>query len=338
MRKLPRRDQNSAWINNEWRNIMQGQSNLMVNNRRALKTSFRERMKEQWAEVKRNKTLYALIAPYMTLFILFTVVPVIAAVFLSFTYYNVIQPPKFIGWSNFKQLFLDDEVFFIGVKNTFVFAVITGPVSYFACLIFAWLVNELKPKLRAIATLLFYAPSISGNVFVIWTYIFSGDAYGVINGFLMKYGFLKEPILWLQDPKYNLKVVMLVSLWMSLGTSFLSFIAGLQGVDKSLYEAGAIDGIRNRFQEFYHITVPSMKPQLMFGAVMQISATFAVGDICTALVGFPSPMYSAHTIVLHMYDYGSTRYEMGYASAIAVVLFIVTVVINQIIKKMIKYD
>jgi multiple sugar transport system permease protein len=266
------------------------------------------------------------------------VLPVIISIVLSFTEYNVIEKPNFIGWSNYIQLLLDDRVFLIAVKNTFIFAIITGPISYFACLIFAWLINELRPKLRAWVTLIFYAPSISGNVFLIWTYIFGGDAYGLINSTLMKWGFLNEPILWLQDTAINLKVIMVVQLWLSLGTSFLAFMGGLQGVDKSLYEAGAMDGIRNRWQELYYITLPSMKPQLIFGGVMQVTASFAVSDICSQLAGFPSPLYSAHTIGLHMMDYGTVRYEMGFASTVAVILFLITTVTNSVIRKAVKTD
>lgn len=287
-------------------------------------------------EIKRNKVSYMLIAPYMLLFFVFTVFPVIVSVVLSFTDYNVIERPNFLGWRNYIQLLLEDEVFLIAVKNTFLFAIITGPISYFACLIFAWLINELRPKLRAFVTLVFYAPSISGNVFLIWKYIFGGDAYGLINSTLMKWGFINEPVLWLQDTAINLQVIMIIQLWLSLGTSFLSFIGGLQGVDKNLYEAGAMDGIRNRWQELYYITLPNMKPQLIFGAIMQVTASFAVSDICSQLAGFPSPLYSAHTIGLHMSDYGTIRYEMGYASTIAVLLFLITTITNSIIRKVIK--
>lgn len=289
-------------------------------------------------EVRKNKVSYMLIAPYMLLFFVFTVFPVIVSAVLSFTDYNVIERPSFLGWQNYIQLLLEDEVFLIAVKNTFLFAIITGPISYFACLIFAWLINELRPRLRAFVTLIFYAPSISGNVFLIWKYIFGGDAYGLINSTLMQWGFINEPVLWLQDTAINLQVIMIIQLWLSLGTSFLSFIGGLQGVDKNLYEAGAMDGIRNRWQELYYITLPNMKPQLIFGAVMQVTASFAVSDICSQLAGFPSPLYSAHTIGLHMTDYGTIRYEMGYASTIAVILFLITTISNSIIRKVIKPD
>jgi len=286
--------------------------------------------------MKRKRVCYALIAPYVILFFIFTVLPVIVSVVLSFTDYNIIEKPKFVGWSNYIQLLLNDSVFLIAVKNTFIFAIITGPISYFACLIFAWLINELRPKLRAWVTLIFYAPSISGNVYLIWKYIFGEDAYGFLNATLMKWGIINEPILWFSNTDINLKVIMVIQLWMSLGTSFLAFMGGLQGIDRTLYEAAAIDGIRNRWQELYYITLPSMKPQLIFGAVMQVTASFAVSDICSQLAGFPSPLYSAHTIGLHMMDYGTIRYEMGYASTIAVILFLITTVTNNIIRKVIK--
>lgn len=316
---------------------MQVDTKLELNTKKP-KPLFKENLNYTLHEIKKNKMMYVLIAPFMILFTLFTVVPVISSIVLSFTYYNIIQPPKFVGWLNFKELFLNDDVFLIALKNTFILALITGPLSYFACLLFAWFVNELKPKVRAFATLLFYAPSISGNVFIIWTIIFSGDSYGILNGLLIKFGFLKAPIQWLSDSRYNMFVVIVVSLWLSLGTSFLAFIAGLQTVDKSLYEAGEIDGVKNRWQELYLITIPSMKPQLMFGAVMTIGGSLNVGAVCTALVGFPSPMYSVHTLVLHMQDYGTLRYEMGYASAIAVVLFAITLTVNAIVKKLLKTD
>lgn len=298
----------------------------------------KKRWRELWREIKKNRESYYLILPYFTLFFIFVVIPVVFGAILSFTNYNIIQAPRFIGWANYKRLFLEDDVFLIAVQNTFKFALITGPLSYIACFFFAWLINELPPKIRAVATLLFYAPALSSSVYFIWSYIFSGDVYGLLNGFLMNLGIIKEPIYWLQDPNINLYILMIIQLWMSLGTSFLAFIAGFQTIDKSLYEAGAIDGIRNRWQELWYITLPSMKPQLIFGAILQVTASFAVADISANLIGFPSPLYSAHTIVLHMWDYGSIRYEMGYASAIAVILFLITVAINQGVRKLIRPD
>lgn len=287
-------------------------------------------------DVKRDKHLYVLLTPYMLLFCVFTVLPILVSIFFSFTSFNMLEFPRWVGWENYSKLLWNDDVFLIGVKNTIIFSVITGPVSYISCFVFAWLINELNPKVRAFMTLVFFAPSISGNVFFIWQIIFSGDSYGIMNGFLMKIGLIYEPILWLQDPKYMLGIIMLVQLWLSLGTSFLAFIAGLQTVDRTLYEAGAMDGVKNRWQELWYITLPSMKPQLMFGAVIQITSSLAVADVATALAGFPSVQYGAHTIVTHLMDYGTIRFEMGYASAIATVLFILMLGSNLIVQKLLK--
>ncbi len=287
-------------------------------------------------EMKVNKHSYALMAPYMILFSIFTVLPVIISIILSFTYFNMLEFPRFIGWQNYTRLFLEDDVFIIALKNTLLLAIITGPVSYIACFVFAWIINELSPKLRALMTLIFYAPSISGNVFFIWLIIFSGDRYGIANGFLIKYGFILEPILWLKTEGYILPIIIIVQLWLSLGTGFLAFIAGLQTVDRTLYEAGAVDGIKNRWQELWFITLPSMRPQLMFGAVIQLTASFAVADVSIALAGFPSVNYAGETIVTHLIDFGTTRFEMGYASAIATVLFLLMVGTNILVQKLLR--
>lgn len=284
----------------------------------------------------RHKHAYVLMSPFMLLFGLFTVLPVILSLIISFTYFNMLEFPRWVGWDNYSRLFLKDDIFLIAVKNTFLFAAITGPLSYLACFVFAWVINELSPRIRALMTLVFYAPSISGNVFFIWLIIFSGDSYGYANGFLMKIGLILEPIVWLQDQRYVLWIVIFVQLWLSLGTGFLAFIAGLQSIDRTLFEAGAVDGVRNRWQELWYITLPSMRPQLLFGAVIQITTSFAVAEVSTAIAGFPSVNYAAHTIVTHLLDYGTIRFEMGYASAIATVLFMIMVGSNLIIQKLLR--
>ncbi|QHW33749.1 sugar ABC transporter permease [Paenibacillus rhizovicinus] len=288
------------------------------------------------SEMKQNKHALVLMAPYFLIFLVFTVIPVLMSVVLSFTYFNMLQFPRWIGWSNYAHLFVQDDVFLIALKNTFLFAFITGPISYIACFLFAWLINELPPKLRAVLTLVLYAPSIAGNTYLIWQTLFSSDSYGYMNAFLIKWGFILEPIQWLQDPKYMLPILMVVQLWLSLGTSFLAFIAGLQNVDRTLYEAGAIDGIRNRWQELWFITLPAMRPQLMFGAVIQITSAFAVAEISIYMIGFPSVDYAAHTIVTHLIDYGTIRFQMGYASAIATILFAIMMGTNLITQKFLR--
>lgn len=288
-------------------------------------------------DITKNWRVYLMSLPYLLFFFFFVVLPIIASVFLSFTYYNMLQAPSFIGFNNYFNLIVTDTVFLKALKNTLLFAVLTGPVSYFLCLIVAWFINELPRYLRVLMTLIFYAPSLSSSVYFIWQYLFSGDSYGLINGFLMKLGIIYEPIQWLSDEKYTLIVVMIVQVWMSLGTSFLAFIAGFQGINKSLYEAGDVDGIKNRYQEFFYITFPLLKPQLLFSAVMQIVTSFSVSTVSQQLCGLPSTNYSAHTIVLHITDYGNIRYEMGYACAISVVLFIIMLLTRKLIDFLLSY-
>ena len=287
-----------------------------------------------WKEMKRNKIAYLMVAPYMLLFCIFTVLPVLLSIVLSFTNFNMLEMPDFIFLDNYITLFFDDDIFLIAVKNTFIFACIVGPASYLMSFLVAWFINELSPRIRAIVTLIFYAPSISGQVYLIWGTLFSADSYGWVNAMLLEYGFIDEEINFFQREEYAMILCIVVALWTSLGTSFLSFIAGLQGVDRALYEAGAVDGIKNRWQELYYITLPSMKPQLMFGAVMSITGAFGFGPVVDALCGFPSVNCACHTIMHHLSDYGGMRYETGYASAIATVLFVVMIGANGLVKRM----
>lgn len=286
--------------------------------------------------IKRSRASYVMLAPYFILFFFFTVLPVAISIGLSFTYFNMLEWPSFNGWSNYVKLFLEDDIFLISLKNTLIFAVVTGPISYILCLLFAWIINEFSPKVRTLLTLIFYAPSICGNAYMVWQLILSSDRYGYLNGILIKLGIVDEQILWMQDTKYILPCLIVVQLWLSLGTGFLSFIAGLQTVDKSLYEAAALDGVKNRWQELWHVTLPAMKPQLMFGAVMQITQSFAVADISLVLAGNPSVNYAGATVVTHLLDYGSTRFDMGYASAIATVLFLLMVGTNKLVQKLLR--
>jgi len=287
-------------------------------------------------KAKQRKMCYLFLLPYALVFTTFVILPVITSIYYSFTYYNILEPARFIGLQNYISLILEDDIFLTGVKNTFMIAVITGPLGYIASFLFAWLINELPRWVRTIAVIVFYAPSIAGNVFVIFSHFFRGDAYGHVNALLMEIGIIDTPILWLVNPDYMLPVCMLVILWMSLGAGFLSFVAGLQGVDQSQYEAGYMDGIKNRWQELWYITLPGMRPMLMFGAVMAITQAFGVADVTMALCGYPSTDYAARTVVTHLIDYGSTRFEMGYASAIATLLFLAMILCNKAIQSLLR--
>ena len=287
-----------------------------------------------WKKAKRSKNCYLFLAPYAILFTMFFIFPVVASIFYSFTYYNILEAPRFIGLQNYIALILEDDIFLTSIKNTFMIAIVTGPLGYVLSFLFAWLINELPRWIRSIAVIVFYAPSIAGNCYVIISVFFRGDAYGYVNAFLIDLGIINAPILWLINPDYMLPICMLVILWMSLGTGFLSFVAGLQGVDRSQFEAGYMDGIKNRWQELWFITLPNMKPMLMFGAVMSITQAFGVCDVTMALCGYPSTDYAARTIVTHLFDYGFSRFEMGYACAIATVLFLIMILCNKAIQSL----
>ena len=296
----------------------------------------REQLQNDWQKAKRMKTCYLFLAPYAILFFTFFILPIASSIYFGFTYYNILEAPKFVGLQNYINLILQDEVFLTAVRNTLVIAVITGPIGYILSFLFAWFINELPRWMRTLAVVVFYAPSIAGNAFYVFSILFRGDVYGYLNAILMQFALIDRPILWLTDPNYMLTVIIIVILWMSMGTGFLSFVAGLQGVDRSMYEAGYVDGIRNRWQELYYITLPSMKPMLLFGAVMSITSAFNVCDVPRALAGYPSTDYAARTIVTHLFDYGFSRFEMGYASAIATVLFLVMILCNKAIQSMLR--
>lgn len=309
------------------------QNNAVVTTRRT-DTGVGAKIRGFFREVAKYWYSYLFMAPYMLFFAMFFIGPVIAAVYLSFTYFNMLEPPRWIGAVNYRLLFLEDDVFLIAIKNTVIFAIVSGPIGYIASFVLAWMINQLR--YRTLYTLAFYAPSMTSGIAmgVIWLYFFSGDRYGLINHMLISLGILSEPFLWLEDQDTIMPVIILVSLWMSMGAGFLAFLAGLQNIDQQLYEAGRVDGISNSFQEVRYITLPLMKPMLLFGAVMAVVGSFNVFDLAVQLTGLPSPLYAGHTIMTHLYDYAFLRYEMGYASAISVVLFVITFSLSRIFMRL----
>lgn len=270
----------------------------------------------------RQHQLYILLAPFLILFVLMTVVPVVSSVVLSFFDYDMVSMPKFSGLSNYVRMFLHDDIFMIVVKNTVLLAVITGPLGFILSFVLAWLINEFGPAARTVFSFMFYAPSLVSNAVYIWQIAFSSDSYGYINSILMSLGLLTEPVAWLSNSSYIVPIVIMVQLWSGLGVSFLANLSGLQNVNAELYESGAIDGIRNRWQELWYITLPGMKHMLLFSAVMQIAGSFSISGIIQQLAGYPTVGYAADTIVSYLSDVGTVKYEMGYASALSVVLFL----------------
>ncbi len=278
----------------------------------------------------RNAQALVLLLPFLILFIIFTILPVITSIIFSFFSFDMINPLKFVGFDNYMRMFAGDDIFPITLRNTIVFAVITGPAGFLLSFVLAWFINEFKPLARTILSFMFYAPSLVGNGLFIWQVLFSSDSYGYANSLLLTLGIITGPILWFKDADYVFTIVVIIQLWQSMGISFLSNIAGLQNVNEELYEVGSIDGIRNRWQELWYITLPTMKNMLVFSAVMSVQGSFSAGAICTTLAGYPSVEYSVDMLVQYMSDVGTTRYEMGYASAIAVVLFLLMVIARNV--------
>ena len=283
--------------------------------------------------IKNRLPVYLMLFPFLSLFILFVVLPIICSFVLSFFNFDLISPLKFIGFGNYERMMLDDEIFKIVIKNTVLFAIITGPLGFIISFVLAWFVNEFSPRVRTLLMFLFYAPTLVANPYYIWQVMFSSDSYGYVNNLLISTGLISEPILWLQDARYVMTIVIVVQLWQNMGISFLANVAGLQNINAELFEAGAIDGIKNRWQELWYITLPSMGSMLLFSAVMQIQSSFSAGSISAALAGYPSVEYSADMLVQYMQDVGTVKFEMGYASALSVVLFIIMFATRLIIGK-----
>lgn len=291
----------------------------------------RSNMSRLWYKYKYGIIFFA---PFFILFAVFTLLPVVVAFGMSFTNYDLLQTPKWVGIENFKILFMEDDIFQISLKNTIVLAVVTGISGYIGSFLMAWVINQLR--FRTAISLAFYAPSITSGIAmsVVWSYIFSPDRYGVLNNLLTSLGIVSEPILWTTDSNYVLPAIMVIQIWMSMGTGFLVFLAGFQSINTEIYEAGRIDGIGNKYQELIYLTFPQMKPQLLFGAINTCVSAFGIFDIPVAFAGLPSANYSAHTLVAHLYDYAFIRFEMGYASAVAVVLFVIVFFLGRIFMKL----
>lgn len=275
-----------------------------------------------------------LLGPYFLLFTFFIVIPVGVAILLSFTYFNSIEAPQFSGIQNYIYLFTKDDVFVRYVlPNTLMFALVVGPLGYILQFLLAWELAHIQHIPRTILALIFYSPSMTGatTMAVIWKVLFSGDQYGYLNSWLMRNGWIQAPVQWITDPKYLMGIMLFVSVWSSMGVGFLSMLSGILNVDQQLYEAGYIDGVSSRFQEIVYITIPAMKPQMLFGAVMSIVSAFSAGAIGVQLAGAnPTPQYAGQTMISHIEDHGFIQYNMGYASALSVILMLLMFMSSQI--------
>lgn len=284
--------------------------------------------------MRKNWQLYVLLAPFFILFVIMNVLPVLSSMILSFFNYDMVSMPSFSFVDNYMRMFVQDDIFLTVLKNTIVLAVIVGPLGFLLSFVLAWMINEFKPAVRTLLSFMFYAPALIGNGLFIWQIMFNSDSYGYMNSLLLSLGLITAPIQWLSNESTIIPIVVIVQLWQSMGVSFLANISGLQNINQELFEAGSVDGIKNRWQELWYITLPGMSHMLLFSAVMQIASAFSISGVITMLAGYPTVGYSADTIVSYLSDVGTVKYEMGYASALSVVLFLLMVGTRQLIAKL----
>lgn len=292
--------------------------------------------KKKQTNVKKieSRNAFLFLFPYLLLFTTFIIIPIIIAIILSFTEFNSVNFPKFVFLKNYVNLLTRDKIFMQSIlPNTIKFALIVGPGGYLLSFFLAWCLAQIPRFSRTILAIILYTPSMTLGIAmaVLWRVIFSGNEAGYLNYFLLSIGLINDPIQWLSSPQYILMIMIIVSLWGSLGVGFLGMLSGILNVNQELYEAAYIDGMRNRFQEIFYITIPLMKPQMLFGAVMSIVSTFSAGAIGVQLTGSnPTPQYAGQLIYNHIEDYGFNMYEMGYAAAISVILLLLILLIMKI--------
>lgn len=298
----------------------------------------KKRVVEAWKTLWAYRASYMFIAPFVACFIIFIFIPVLSAIVLSFMYYNALETPHFVGWDNFRYMLSQDLILIkYALPNTITFALIVGPGGYICAFLLAWLISILPGVYRKWFTLALYTPSLAGLVAmsIIWTPLLSSDRIGYLNSFLLNAGLISEPVLWVTSKEHLMQSMVLVTLWKSMGIGFLAMLAGILNVNQELYEAGRLDGIRSRLEEIWYITIPSTKPQMLFGAVMAIVGSIQSSGIGTSLSGMnPTPQYAGHMIVSQIDDYGFKRFELGYATALSVMLLLIVYLGNKLANKL----
>lgn len=278
--------------------------------------------------------------PFIVLFLLFIIIPTVVAFVLSFTDFNSIQSPNWVGAENYINILTNDDVFAgHALPNTIKFAIIVGVFGYILSFVLAWILAQVPRVPRTILAAMLYLPSMTGPTMMynVWQIIFAGDKVGYLNALLLKLDIIQTPIIWLSDSNYIMTIMIVVSLWSCMGIGFLSMLAGILNVNRELYEAAHIDGVSNRLQEVIYVTIPAIKPHMMFGAIMSIVNAFQNANIGVQLSGAnPTPGYGGQLLITHADEHAFVRYEMGYSAAISVIVLIIIWVISQLSKKVFK--
>lgn len=294
--------------------------------------------------VKTQLISYLFIAPSISIFLIFVVLPMFASLYWSFTEYNVLAAPKWVGLKNYIEIFFNDPRFWKALGNTFFYVLGTVPVGIAISLFLAICIDQ-KIRFKNFFKTTFFLPSVTSLVAiaVIWKWLYAGGKYGLLNHILSQVGL--QPVDWLMSVKWTLPAIMVMSIWAGIGYNMILFLAALQGIPATYYDAAEVDGA-NVWGKFAHVTFPFLKPALLFIVIMSFINSFQVFDQVYIMTGgsegsVGGVLDSALTIVAYLYEKGFQHWQMGYASALAYVifacLFIVTLINFKLMESKIDY-
>ncbi|HET7169739.1 MAG TPA: sugar ABC transporter permease [Candidatus Limnocylindrales bacterium] len=270
---------------------------------------------------KRSATPYLFLVPALVLLAIFVFYPIVAVVWYSFTDYDIVRPPVFVGLDNFARL-IDDETFWLALTHSLVYLIVT-PILIVLSILLAIVVNR---RLRGIHIYraLYFVPAVSGSIAIglSWRWLF--DRTGFINSVLQSWGVIDQPIQWLTTPAYVLPIAMLLTIWAGIGYYSVIFLAGLQNIPDELYDAARIDGCTD-LQKHRYVSIPALRPQIVFVAVISSLAALKVFDEIYVLTNRSGGILdSGTTMVFYLWQQAFQQSNAGYASAIAIVLLAVT--------------
>ncbi len=270
---------------------------------------------------------YAYILPSLILILCFSIIPIFMSAFFSFTEYNVMNPPRFVGLENYEKVFQDEYVR-EALLNTLKYVAITVPIQTILSLVFAAiLATKMQNKGGEFLRSVMFIPVIASAVTsgTIWRTILGADG-GILNSILGVFGV--APINWLGDSHTSLLSICIVAIWKNVGYFLVIFYAGIMDIPKSLYEAAKVDGA-NTFQQFFSITLPMLKTITSLVVTLGIIWSFQVFDLAYQMTG-GGPGYSSVTIVMAIYNAAFKQYKMGYACALAMLLLVIVLIINAV--------
>lgn len=306
-------------------------------------TVIHKRKRGFWEELNRQKLSFLFISPALILFLVFVIIPIFTSLYWSFTEYNVLQPPRWVGWQNYQEILFQDTRFWKAIANTVLYVVVVVPVGIVISLALALAIDQ-DIKMRNFFRTIFFIPAVTSviAISVIWKWLFAGEKYGLINHFLIQIGL--QPINWLVSPAWLLPAIMIMSVWAGAGYNMILFLAGLQTIPTSFYEAAEIDGA-STWNKFWYITLPLLRPTMLFVGIMSVIASFQVFDQVYIMTGgqggLGGVLDSALTVVAYLYDTGFQKFKMGYASALAYLVFacvfIVTLIQFKLVKNKVDY-